>query len=393
MYYCKDKRQKTKDKRQKTKDKRQKTKDKRQKTKDKRQKIMNKLKGIILLFLVSSLVLAQVGINVSTPQSTFDIRGTNHQGANTATDGILVPRVSSLGVNGTVNGQMLYLIADDATNGYSKGFHYWTGTEWSSLAPAKQQDWYKASTTNSATSINDSIYTNGFVGIGINVPNSKLDIRGTTDGENLFQVRGPGSTSDLIFTDMMASDYPTSLSVLSTKSDGMMIQTPVSSNLVFKFRNNDGSDGVHFLNAGGFHVLTLNAGQRVGIRKANPAYALDVDGDINASGSVRAGGVALTSDSRLKRNIEPLSSSIDQIMELNPVIYDKKSSISSNDYNTTEVGFVAQELQKIFPDLVEEDRSEDKVLSVQYIQLIPVLVKALQEQQKEIEELRAMIEE
>ncbi len=354
---------------------------------------MNKLKGIILLFLVSSLVLAQVGINVSTPQSTFDIRGANHQGANTATDGILVPRVSSLGVNGTVNGQMLYLIADDATNGYSKGFHYWTGTEWSSFAPARQHDWYKTSTTDDATSINDSIYTDGAVGIGFSTaPISKLEIRGA-DGENIVTVRGPGGTSEITFKDMLASEYPTSLSSLNTKSDGMMILTPYSSNLVFKFRANDATDGVHFINNDGSHILTLNANQRVGIKKANPAYALDVVGDINASGSVRAGGVALTSDSRLKRNIEPLSSSIDQIMELNPVIYEKKSSISSNDYNTTEVGFVAQELQKIFPDLVEEDRSEDKVLSVQYIQLIPVLVKALQEQQKEIEELRAMIEE
>ncbi len=126
-------------------------------------KIGRNMKKGIYLILLSNFLIGQVGINVSTPQSTLDIRGTNHQGANTATDGLLIPRVNSLGVNGTVNGQMIYLTANDATNGFSKGFHYWTGSVWN---PFEDKDWYNASTAGNATSIDDNIYTLGTVSIG-----------------------------------------------------------------------------------------------------------------------------------------------------------------------------------------------------------------------------------
>jgi len=56
-------------------------------------------------------------------------------------------------------------------------------------------------------------------------------------------------------------------------------------------------------------------------------------------------------------------------------------------------------LQKVFPDLVNEGKDKDKILSVNYITLIPLLAKAIQEQQvqissqqKEIDELKKMIQ-
>jgi hypothetical protein len=65
----------------------------------------------------------KVGVNTATPQTTLDVRATNHLGAVTATDGITAPRVNDLATNGTVDGQLVYLIADAGT--FSKGFHYW----------------------------------------------------------------------------------------------------------------------------------------------------------------------------------------------------------------------------------------------------------------------------
>ena len=79
-------------------------------------------------------------------------------------------------------------------------------------------------------------------------------------------------------------------------------------------------------------------------------------------------------------------------MQLNPVSYEKKQSLASTDYNMKENGFIAQELQKVMPTLVTEGTDKDKLLSVNYIALIPVLTKAIQEQQKEIEELKKMVE-
>jgi septal ring factor EnvC (AmiA/AmiB activator) len=50
------------------------------------------------------------------------------------------------------------------------------------------------------------------------------------------------------------------------------------------------------------------------------------------------------------------------------------------------MGFIAQEIQKVLPMLVTEGSDKDKTLSVNYISLIPLLTKAIQEQQTQIEE-------
>jgi hypothetical protein len=78
-------------------------------------------------------------------------------------------------------------------------------------------------------------------------------------------------------------------------------------------------------------------------------------------------------------------------MQLKPVSYEKKSSLASNSYSTIENGFIAQDLQKIMPSLVTEGTDNDKLLSVNYTALIPVLTKAIQEQQKQIEDQNAKI--
>lgn len=128
---------------------------------------------------------------------------------------------------------------------------------------------------------------------------------------------------------------------------------------------------------------------RLGIGTTAPAYKLDVVGDINASASVRANGVVLTSDARLKRNISSTRHGLSTVMNLRPVEYDKKNSVEASDYNRHEIGFVAQEIKKVLPSLVSEGNDAHKTLSVSYTELIPVLTKAIQEQQAQIEALKA----
>jgi hypothetical protein len=117
------------------------------------------------------------------------------------------------------------------------------------------------------------------------------------------------------------------------------------------------------------------------------------DGTTTFSGSVTGASFTSTSDLRLKKNIVPLKNSIETIMKLKPVSYEKKNSLSSSDYNLKENGFIAQELQKVMPTLVLEGTDKDKLLSVNYTAIIPVLTKAIQEQQKQIAELKKMVEQ
>ena len=85
-------------------------------------------------------------------------------------------------------------------------------------------------------------------------------------------------------------------------------------------------------------------------------------------------------------------------MQLNPVSYTKRLSLLPNSESVKENGFIAQELQKVMPNLVAEGNTADKLLSVNYTALIPVLTKAVQEQQqvivnqqKQIDELKALV--
>ena len=113
---------------------------------------------------------------------------------------------------------------------------------------------------------------------------------------------------------------------------------------------------------------------------------------VNSNGTFLAAAYQTPSDIRLKKDIAPLKSGVSTIMQLNPVHYNKKRSLESNDYSITENGFIAQEIQKVLPTLVQEGTDKDKLLSVNYVSIIPILTKAIQEQQAQIDELKKMVE-
>jgi len=88
------------------------------------------------------------------------------------------------------------------------------------------------------------------------------------------------------------------------------------------------------------------------------------------------------SDKRLKKNINPLGSSLNKVLDMQPAQYEwkdpKREGIS--------YGLIAQELAKIYPQLVK--KRSDGYFGINYMELIPVLVKAIQEQQQEIDILK-----
>jgi hypothetical protein len=108
-------------------------------------------------------------------------------------------------------------------------------------------------------------------------------------------------------------------------------------------------------------------------------------------------GPVKTSDARLKDNIRELTSTIDRISRLRPVIYNfvadvTGESVSANSVYQNRTGFIAQEVQRIFPDLVTTI-GEEEMLGIDYAGLIPYLTKAIQEQARTIESLQRQINE
>jgi hypothetical protein len=117
---------------------------------------------------------------------------------------------------------------------------------------------------------------------------------------------------------------------------------------------------------------------------------------VGYAGTVFARSIAISalSDARLKENIVDLDVGLDKIMALKPRKFDWKEGKGNNKKNVR--GFIAQELEQVFPDLIDEWRDpapegEEPYRSVRQ-DLMPVLVKAIQEQQALITALTARIE-
>ena len=85
------------------------------------------------------------------------------------------------------------------------------------------------------------------------------------------------------------------------------------------------------------------------------------------------------SDEKLKKDISTIDNAVDKVMQLRGVDYTWKQSEEKSK------GVIAQELQKVLPELVSE--SDDR-LSVNYNGIIGVLIEAIKEQQKQIDELK-----
>lgn len=113
------------------------------------------------------------------------------------------------------------------------------------------------------------------------------------------------------------------------------------------------------------------------------------------------------SDLRLKMNVQDLSGSLGLILKLRPKTYQFKTSEFSGMGlpKGDQIGLIAQDVQAVIPQVVQEvavptEPSKDgvsvasqpaKILSIDYMKLIPVLVKAIQEQQAQIDDLKAQL--
>jgi hypothetical protein len=172
----------------------------------------------------------------------------------------------------------------------------------------------------------------------------------------------------------------------------------------------------------------------VGINNSTPSYQLDVTGSFRVAGSAGCNLMfqnanlytnissstlgnstylwgqiyaryayfyytpIIYSDAKLKFNVRNMPTMTEKLMQLKPCIYNmyppKDSTSNAANIQTAEmkidqIGFLAQDVQKVFPELVSTD--DKGTLGVKYVEMIPILVKAIQEQQEEIKRLKGII--
>ena len=98
--------------------------------------------------------------------------------------------------------------------------------------------------------------------------------------------------------------------------------------------------------------------------------------------------VIQTSDRNQKKNIVASGYGLSHILKMNPVLYNWKTE---SNVASKHVGFIAQEMNQIIPEVIDiqKDADNKEVYGMKYTELIPVLVKAIQEQQVQIENLKS----
>jgi hypothetical protein len=94
------------------------------------------------------------------------------------------------------------------------------------------------------------------------------------------------------------------------------------------------------------------------------------------------------SDQRLKTNISPVSNTLGKLLLLNPVTYDYKSGLGNKPF----FGFIAQEIENIFPTVVIKPNSLNGYYAINYDELIALTIKGIQEQQAIIKQQQATID-
>ncbi|RYU96067.1 tail fiber domain-containing protein [Emticicia agri] len=128
---------------------------------------------------------------------------------------------------------------------------------------------------------------------------------------------------------------------------------------------------------------------KVGINRTMPnidarTEALQVQGAGYFSGAICATAYNCASDLRYKKNITPLQSSLINILRLRGVNYDWRiQEFPDKEFtNQRQTGFIAQELELVYPEMVTTDEKGFK--SVDYARLTPVLVEAMKELNEKI---------
>jgi hypothetical protein len=105
-------------------------------------------------------------------------------------------------------------------------------------------------------------------------------------------------------------------------------------------------------------------------------------------GRVYSNGSVLTSDARLKKDVRDLSYGLAEILRLRPVLFKWKTGGDSD-----HVGLIAQEVEKVIPEVAANVRSPSgqDVMTVDYVELVPMLIKGVQEQNKIIAQQQTRI--
>jgi hypothetical protein len=182
------------------------------------------------------------------------------------------------------------------------------------------------------------IRPNGNVGIGTSAPQTRLHVTGNRirlgDGNKRLDLRVDGSEVDL-----------------HTETHHLYIRTM--------------GDAAH---PGRRHIImNPDAGEgNVGVGTTNPQSKLHVTGSMQLDGDafIAGGGLWWSSDARLKHKVEPIRNPLDRLLALKGVSYAWRDAEKRGTGAEREIGFLAQDVESVFPEWVKESPSGTKAVNL-----------------------------
>lgn len=407
---------------------------------------MFKYYNILFLLFNTLTFYSQVGIGTISPDSSamLDIKADDK--------GILLPKLTAsqkLAIISPATGLIIYQ-TDETT-----GFWYYNGSSWVALNSSGWKLTGDSSTSSSnflgTTDSNDLVLatsdiermrvsSNQNIGINQNNPSTKLHIKGTApvmrieDGNHLNKrVLTSDANGFATWTTKTVSGFvPDYDWVLGT---GLLSGMAINSHICHNGKVVIGRTGTtthHFEVSNGFTTgTTFGIGDTELITDGNNQTLFNCSllpytdnilylGNTNSNRGISqiynsvyaVNGTIQTSDENLKSEINPLNYGINEIMKLNPVSYYwKEEKINSvvvpQNEKQLKLGLIAQEVEKIIPEVVYSEswmqKSENEqgvfikrksdILGMNYEELLPLLVKAKQQQNEEINALKKETEE
>lgn len=130
-------------------------------------------------------------------------------------------------------------------------------------------------------------------------------------------------------------------------------------------------------------ILAVHGIGAVGVGTSSPSNTLEV----RVGGTTLADSWSVRSSRRFKNNIRPLEGALDKVERLQGVLYQRK------DDGKREIGVVAEDVDRIVPEVVSRDAKTHEIQGVDYSRLAPLLIEAVKAQQAEIGQLKAQIEQ
>jgi hypothetical protein len=235
------------------------------------------------------------------------------------------------------------------------------------------------STFASNVFMNGNVGVLGNAGIGTTNPAYKLDVLGDVNFTGTLRQNGTQFVASRWTAGSGDDIYRLSGDVgIGTTNPAYALDVLGDINFTGTFRQN-GSQFVasRWTSGSGNDIYRLDGD--VGIGTANPQYKLEVLGGVYVTGVLTCTQLQTTSDLNLKENIQTIENPLDKVLKINGVTFDWKEN------HEPSVGVIAQEVEKILPQAVTEVNGTK---SINYNGLIGLLIEAIKDQQKQIDELK-----